>query len=721
VVRPGTGVVRPGTGVVRPPSADGSVKASAAVPDAPEKPLEPIHVVLPEIPVMPVKQGFLDKLVAGKSEAEKEAERLAEEARKLEEEQRKAEEEARKAEEAARKEAEKARKEAEEAWREQQEAEEKARAKAEEAARKEAEKAREKAEKARRAQEKARRRAEEKARRAAEAEADEDEDLDDDEDDDDEDYDEPVPPPRGYAGPSAPPRPGPPPAPPRPAPTPAPPRPGTRPGPGGFRPYPPGAPAGRPQRVPDRRYDDRYGYDDRWRGPAPAPRRSPWRWVATAAALVALGSGSAVAANALGPGEAVGFNPGLDLGTTVPILGAAAQGLPQPSAAGLESALGTLLADARLGTPVMTVVDAATGRTLWGVGADTAVIPASAQKVMTAAAVLATRGPNYRIPTRVVQGSGGDIVIVGNGDPTLARGQTPRYDGAAHLSDLADQVRQALGGATPSRIVVDISAFDPTTVGPYTEADVTVEKQVSYITALMTDGGLVNALSTSGAPDRQSQPHLAAARAFAAALGVPNVPVVEGSAPSGAKVLGEVFSPPISRIVERMLVDSDNTLAEMMAHQIAMAKGMPASFEGGAAATRSALEGLGVPTPAGLGLVDGSGLSYGNKVTANQIAAVLVKATSGEYPQLSSILSGLPVAGYYGTLDQAHSRDLGSGRGYVRAKTGTLNGVNSLAGIAVDARGRTLIFVVIANNTPGREATRVLDRIGEALATCGCA
>jgi hypothetical protein len=55
-------------------SSEGSAKAVAAVPETPEKPPEPIHVVLPVIEVKPAKQGFLDRLVAGKSEAEKAAE-----------------------------------------------------------------------------------------------------------------------------------------------------------------------------------------------------------------------------------------------------------------------------------------------------------------------------------------------------------------------------------------------------------------------------------------------------------------------------------------------------------------------------------------------------------------------------------------------------------------------------------------------------------------------
>src|SRR4030095_12979152 len=98
--------------------------------------------------------------------------------------------------------------------------------------------------------------------------------------------------------------------------------------------------------------------------------------------------------------------------------------------------------------------------------------------------------------------------------------------------------------------------------------------------------------------------------------------VVSGIAPQGAKVLGEVLSPTIARLVEIMLVDSDNVVAEAMARQAALAKGLPGSFSGGAQATAAALTELGVPA-SGVGLVDGSGLSDDNRVTANQLTAVL--------------------------------------------------------------------------------------------------
>jgi D-alanyl-D-alanine carboxypeptidase/D-alanyl-D-alanine-endopeptidase (penicillin-binding protein 4) len=124
--------------------------------------------------------------------------------------------------------------------------------------------------------------------------------------------------------------------------------------------------------------------------------------------------------------------------------------------------------------------------------------------------------------------------------------------------------------------------------------------------------------------------------------------------------------------------------------------------------------------PSGTGLRDGSGLSHDNRVTTNQLVAVLLKAASPNTPELRPILSGLAVAGYSGTMDDDHRRDR-AGRGTTRAKTGTLSGVNALVGILVDADGRLLVFAAIGNDTPNYVvAEPALDRIAERLTRCGC-
>ncbi|MBX6748906.1 MAG: D-alanyl-D-alanine carboxypeptidase/D-alanyl-D-alanine-endopeptidase [Micromonosporaceae bacterium] len=436
-------------------------------------------------------------------------------------------------------------------------------------------------------------------------------------------------------------------------------------------------------------------------------------------AAIALGAGSAAITGAIAPDGTVAYHAGVDMGHRASVPDPIGDAAAVPSRTGLEAALAPLFADAGLGTSVAgTVADALTGEVLWERGGDAAMTPASAAKLLTAAAVLHTRGPNYRIPTRVVAGANpGEVVIVGGGDPTLAVGEVSAYPGAARLDELAKQVREALGSRTPTRVLVDTSLFSgPTTHPTWFEPDV-AGGVISNITALMTDGARVNPTDRRSNAPRHAEPDMAAARLFAQALGVSPDQVGRTTAPANAQVLGEVLSPPIARIVEMMLLDSDNVIAEMLARQVAVAKGLPASFDGAAQATRTVLAELQVPVPAGGGLVDGSGLSDANRVTTNQLVAVLHQAISPEHPQLRVLLSGLPVAGYSGTLGERS----GAGLGVVRAKTGTLNHVNALAGYVVDADGRALVFAVVADATDNKWAAEsALDRIAAQLSRCGC-
>jgi len=149
---------------------------------------------------------------------------------------------------------------------------------------------------------------------------------------------------------------------------------------------------------------------------------------------------------------------------------------------------------------------------------------------------------------------------------------------------------------------------------------------------------------------------------------------------------------------------------------------VPASFDGAAQATQQVLSELGIATD-GLSLVDGSGLSGTDKVTAQLLTGLLAKASGPDAPQLRPLLAGLPVAGYSGTLEFRYQRPTNgsSAAGVVRAKTGTLHDVNALAGVAVDADGRLLVFALVANGTKDANAAEAgLDRLAAAVASCGC-
>jgi D-alanyl-D-alanine carboxypeptidase/D-alanyl-D-alanine-endopeptidase (penicillin-binding protein 4) len=411
--------------------------------------------------------------------------------------------------------------------------------------------------------------------------------------------------------------------------------------------------------------------------------------------------------------------------TAAPTTPSAATVGPPPKAAAVAAALAAVLADPALGGRLLAqVVDGTTGVALYNHLGATPAAPASTGKLLTAAALLAVRAPTDRITTKVVAGPAGTVVLVGGGDPTLTgavAGAPGAYAGAARISDLAGQVRRALAGQPLQRVVVDNSLFAGPTISPDWAAEDVPSDYAGAITAVMADGA--RAAPTDGI--RSTEPDLAAGTELATALKVPGAQVTRGKAPTAAKVLATVASPPLSDLVGQMLQTSDNVIAEVLARQVAVATAKPASFIGAAGAIRAALVALGVDP--GAGMRDGSGLAANDRVSPAALAAVLRLVVGAKHPALHAIVAGLPVAAWSGTLANRYlpGSTGARGAGVVRAKTGTLTAVSSLAGIVHDADGRLLTFALTADQVaPGVDATRAaeaaLDRIAAVLAGCGC-
>ena len=378
------------------------------------------------------------------------------------------------------------------------------------------------------------------------------------------------------------------------------------------------------------------------------------------------------------------------------------------------------------GALAVPVVDAETGEPLHERAADVPLLPASTAKIATAAAALTALPSDLRLTTRVVAGAApGEVVLVGGGDPTLASPQAEvGYPQPARLADLAAQTRKALSGAALTRVVVDLSLYGGERLGPGWKPTYVTEGAVAPVVPLMVDGGRVR-------PDRLArvaEPGLAAGAAFAALVQPGTaVPVVQGEAPAGAAQLAQVQSEPVAALVERMLVRSDNDLAEALARQVALSTGSPASFAGVQQAMAQVLGDLladtGVDRDA-VRLVDGSGLSRENRLEPAALTRLLARAASGQAPALAPLVSGLPVAGFDGTLAERYrAGGPAAAAGEVRAKTGTLNGVSALAGLVRTDDGRLLAFDVTADGVAlgaTRRAERALDALAARLAACGC-
>jgi serine-type D-Ala-D-Ala carboxypeptidase/endopeptidase (penicillin-binding protein 4) len=430
--------------------------------------------------------------------------------------------------------------------------------------------------------------------------------------------------------------------------------------------------------------------------------------------------------------------------TAAPALASAGASTGLPTTGGLKAMLGAALPSADTGPGVgIEVADAQTGRVLYQENAGALATPASTTKLMTAVATLAVLGPDARFTTAVRQLKG-TIVLVGGGDPTLAVNQYPSsdYPQPATLAALAATAARALRaqGRDSVRLGYDASLYRGPDLGPgWSDSDVSTGN-VTPIVALEADQGRLTpagALQDSDDPvnfsARTMDPAGMTVAAFASLLERDGVSVVGTPEPApvsaSAPLLARVTSPTVAAIAEQMLLESNNVIAENLARQVAIALGMPATFSGAADAVMTEARRLGVTTP--IHLVDGSGLSPDDGIAPETLVRVLALALAATRPQLRAAVTGLPVAGFAGTLSAGESAFGGIGRlaggaarGVVRAKTGNLSTVAALAGLAYDRSGRLLIFAIMAPRVPGagllQDAADAIDSAAAGLAGCGC-
>jgi serine-type D-Ala-D-Ala carboxypeptidase/endopeptidase (penicillin-binding protein 4) len=394
---------------------------------------------------------------------------------------------------------------------------------------------------------------------------------------------------------------------------------------------------------------------------------------------------------------------------------------PRPRATCVRRALGDALRDPHL-ADLRAVVAPLTGRPVLDEGHGTST-PASTLKLLTATAALETLGPDRTFTTRVVADGRRRIVLVGGGDPFLAGKQPTEGPGRhdASLQTLAHLTAQRLQarGVEAVGLSYDTSLFTGPRVNPQWPKTYIPEDVVSPITALWADQGLDPA-----GVGRVADPPATAAALFAAFLrkdGIEVKPeIAQEKVRAHAHELSSVTSLPVADIVEQVLQYSDNEGAEVLAHQVGLEVEGEGSFEGGVRGVTSTLRGLGVDLR-GATIQDGSGLSRHDRLNAETLVEVLQLASSPDHPELRSVVTGLPVAAYDGSLTYRYGDS--RGRGLVRAKTGTLTGTSALAGLTTDARSRVLVFAFVSNHVKYAETldTRAaLERLTSALATSHC-
>ncbi|MGV0372860.1 D-alanyl-D-alanine carboxypeptidase/D-alanyl-D-alanine endopeptidase [Corynebacterium pilbarense] len=411
-----------------------------------------------------------------------------------------------------------------------------------------------------------------------------------------------------------------------------------------------------------------------------------WTWVAGAVALAAVGGVAGLGIAAHEQLSEITHAPPYQLQSAPTALEPAT---PSPiDATSLETALASLADNPDLGVFHGHVTQASSGDVVFDRASDEALKPASVTKVLTASAALLSLGAQDRITTEVVRGANpGEVVIKAAGDVWLD-------------DDAMDELSQQVGQA--DTVLIDTSAWEgmPELMPGWDPLDID-GGFVAPLQPAMLSGGRLNG-ETSGDVARSHTPALEVAQALANRVGAQNV----GVGAADGEVVAAVESPTLVERLELMMKNSDNVYAEAIGREVALARGTTDA----PGATLSVLEDRGFNT-AGLVLRDNSGLSAENLIAPKLLDAVLYDATS--MPELRPLLSALPVAAGEGTLLDRYS-DL-PGRGWVRAKTGTLDGTASLAGTVTSVNGNVYTFALICNDADVLAARRAMDEFTSAL------
>ncbi|HEX5956839.1 MAG TPA: D-alanyl-D-alanine carboxypeptidase/D-alanyl-D-alanine-endopeptidase [Solirubrobacterales bacterium] len=338
-------------------------------------------------------------------------------------------------------------------------------------------------------------------------------------------------------------------------------------------------------------------------------------------------------------------------------------------------------------------------------------IPASNQKLFVTAALLAELGPTARLETRVyARGKlggrgdsvvGGDLVLVGDGDPSFGTGRFARANDqpATRVSQLARNVAAAGVKRVEGRILADDSIFDrERRAGP----DLSPLSGLSFNNGY--DGG-----------DYAQSPELVAAKGLKSALrkrgvrvdgqvGRANLP----AATLESEPLAAVASPTVAKLIEETNVPSNNFFAEMLLKRLAATSGRKGTRHRGNDKVETFAASVGTAVES----VDGSGLSRKNRVSPEHVGQLLVAMAKDEQ-NAAAFRDSLPVAGREGTVaDRMRGT---AAEGNCATKTGTLSDVSALSGYC-EAGGHTVVFSTLMNDANVDAARGAQDRIAAAVA-----
>lgn len=411
---------------------------------------------------------------------------------------------------------------------------------------------------------------------------------------------------------------------------------------------------------------------------------------------------------------------------------------PQPSTEPTSVVLrtcsvNTFASDPRLMSLAGSVLRADTGEQLYSFHSISAQRTGSVLKVLTASAAIEQLGADFQITTSVVTGStAGSIVLIGRGDATLSAmpaGTESVYSGAPKLSSLASAViskyQATFPGQPITQLVLDSSYWNSS--DKWDPSWKRSEQKIGYhseVTALQVDGDRKD--PTKQTSPRSTDPVSRAGKLFLDALraadpgGVvdPGLSVTTGTS-AGGTTLATVKSQPVRVLIKQMLLNSDNTIAEMLARIVSREAGLGGTAASLQQAIPSALWPDDPETASRVVIKDGSGLSENNGVPAQVMADFMRRIQAGA-GNLDLVRDALPVAGKTGTLAGRFTGDNAVVRGHVTAKTGWIDTAYTLSGFMDAADGTELTFAFYAIGAGIKDnAKEALDTLVRGVYTCG--
>lgn len=345
------------------------------------------------------------------------------------------------------------------------------------------------------------------------------------------------------------------------------------------------------------------------------------------------------------------------------------------------------------------IADLRNGNELAAHNVDMPLIPASIMKSVTTATLLEKTGARYKYITPVYfTGSlhdgviDGDIIVRASGDPTINSSHEPRtpdFVGEIVSALKSLHVREITGS-----VIVDQSKFPGPAVNPlWADGDL----QYAYGTGTHGFNFEDNANRNKSVKD----PSAVFKSRLNAALQKEGITLrgQQLSASGKRHLLGEHHSATIDEIMRSCMMRSDNQYAESMLRLVGDRLGNEASSSAGAKKMTQFWKDRHASMN-GVQIIDGSGLSRSNRVTARFMADVLKRLAKNPY-----YASFFPLAGQEGTLRRFLQDTYLNG--YVAMKTGSMKGIQCYAGYKLDENyAPTHIIVVIMNEMGNRENAR---------------